>query len=110
MSNNITSYDRVKRAINFKNPDRIPIMHAILPGAWLKYGDKLYDIIKKYPSDLTTNEILLSSTRSASCVYDSGEITKKYKISDDFSIIEPRHFMYGPLVSKGQQQDEWGCI
>ena len=42
-------FDRVKRAINFNNPDRIPLMHAILPSAWLKYGDKLFEIIRKYP-------------------------------------------------------------
>lgn len=39
------SRERVKRAIKFQNPDRVPISHAILPAAQLKYGEALNDIL-----------------------------------------------------------------
>ena len=111
MSLKISCYERVKRAIEFKNPDRIPIMHSILPGAWMKYGDKLYNIVKNYPADLVKNDVILSSIQSASCGYTIVEnISDKYVFVDDFSYIEPRNFMYGPKSGSGTMQDEWGCL
>lgn len=41
------SKERVKRAINFDHPDRVPISHAVLPAAQLKYGQALTDILAK---------------------------------------------------------------
>lgn len=61
----INSFERVKKAIHFDYPDRIPIMHAILPGAWLKYRDRLYEIVKKFPSDFVHKNLKLSSKRSS---------------------------------------------
>ena len=105
------SFERVKKAIHFNYPDRIPIMHAILPGAWLKYGDSLYEIVKKIPGDLASENTKLSSKRSSASGYSmSANLTKKYIYEDDFSFIEARNFMYGPNEASGRQQDEWGCI
>lgn len=39
------SRERVIRAINFNYPDRVPISHAILPAAQIKYGKALDDIL-----------------------------------------------------------------
>ena len=45
------SRERVHRAITFRNPDRAPISHAILPAAQLKYGDALNDILDAVQED-----------------------------------------------------------
>ncbi len=45
------SRERVYKAIEMKWPDRVPIMHTSLPGAFLKYGDRLRNLYSKYPSD-----------------------------------------------------------
>ena len=41
----IKSRERVQRAIHFRSPDHVPISHAILPAAQLKYGRALDDIL-----------------------------------------------------------------
>ncbi|MGA9118387.1 MAG: uroporphyrinogen decarboxylase family protein [Bacteroidota bacterium] len=45
------SRERVKRAIHFKGPDRVPISHAILPAAQIKYGQALNDILDRVHED-----------------------------------------------------------
>jgi uroporphyrinogen decarboxylase len=45
------SRERVKRAIKFQKPDRVPISHAVLPAAQLKYGQALDDILTEYRED-----------------------------------------------------------
>lgn len=52
------SKERVIRAINIKPPDRIPIMHCILPGAIIQYGEKIQKIVHKYPSDFEFNNTI----------------------------------------------------
>jgi len=47
----MTSSERVKKAISFDYPDRPPVSHAILPSAMLHYGDKLRDILKDVHED-----------------------------------------------------------
>ena len=45
------SRERVKNAINFQKPDRVPISHAVLPAALLKYGPELSEILSEYRED-----------------------------------------------------------
>ncbi len=45
------SRERVKRAIHFQDPDRIPISHAVLPAAQLKWGAQLADILAEFRED-----------------------------------------------------------
>lgn len=45
------SRERVQRAIQFQKPDRVPISHAVLPAASLKYGQALEDILSEYRED-----------------------------------------------------------
>jgi len=45
------SLQRVKCAINFSQPDRAAISHAVLPAAQLKYGQALADILTKFRED-----------------------------------------------------------
>jgi uroporphyrinogen decarboxylase len=47
----MTSRQRVQRAIRFKKPDRVPISHAVLPAAQLKYGRALQEILQEYRED-----------------------------------------------------------
>lgn len=47
----MSSRDRVLRAINFDTPDRPPISHAILPAAQIKYGKALDEILRNVHED-----------------------------------------------------------
>lgn len=47
----MTSRERVEKAIHFRNPDRPPISHAILPSAQYHYGDALKEITDSLPED-----------------------------------------------------------
>lgn len=48
----MTSKERVKSAVEFKGPDRVPFKHSYLPAAFLKYPE-LFKLLKKYPSDVS---------------------------------------------------------
>ena len=80
----MNSRERVIRAIEFAGPDRVPIMHRTLPGAFKRYGGQLEDLYARYPSD-----VLLSPTLRA-----------------PFSFTNPAREGSGV----GQVADEWGCI
>lgn len=45
------SRERVLRAVHFQYPDRVPISHAVLPAAALKYGEALAEILTEYRED-----------------------------------------------------------
>jgi hypothetical protein len=45
------SRERVQRAIQFQDPDRPPISHAVLPAAQLKYGAALNEVLAEYRED-----------------------------------------------------------
>lgn len=47
----MTCRERVRRAIEMTGPDRVPITHVTLPGAFLKYGRALEDLYARYPAD-----------------------------------------------------------
>ena len=47
----LNSRQRVKSAINFCNPDRVPISHAVLPAAQIKYGKALDEILTEFRED-----------------------------------------------------------
>jgi len=47
----VKSRQRVQKAITFDNPDRVPLSHAILPAAQLKYGDALDEILAAVHED-----------------------------------------------------------
>lgn len=47
----MNSRERVKAALSFRQPDRAPISHAVLPAAMLKYGEPLRDLLCDYPED-----------------------------------------------------------
>jgi len=47
----MNSRERVKRAIEFRKPDRAPISHAVLPAAYLQYGQPLAEILAEHRED-----------------------------------------------------------
>ncbi|MCS7192641.1 MAG: hypothetical protein NZ937_06650, partial [Armatimonadetes bacterium] len=48
----MTSRERVIAAIEFKGPDRVPIHHAVFPGALWRHGQKLVELLNEhYPDD-----------------------------------------------------------
>ena len=53
MSNNtMTSRERVRRAIEFANPDRVPLWPRFEGTAWIRHGRALLDLVARYPVDL----------------------------------------------------------
>jgi uroporphyrinogen-III decarboxylase len=48
----MNSRERVIRAIEQTTPDRVPITHATLPGAYAHYGSALDDLYRRFPSDV----------------------------------------------------------
>ena len=47
----MNSQERVKRAIKFGTPDKLPISHAVLPAAQFKYGPALAEILTEFRDD-----------------------------------------------------------
>lgn len=47
----MTSKERVKKTIKFEKPDIIPIDYWILPATYIKYGKKIFELLKKHPKD-----------------------------------------------------------
>jgi hypothetical protein len=47
----MNSRERVRRAISFQGPDRVPISHAVLPAASIKYGEALDEILREFRED-----------------------------------------------------------
>ncbi|MBI2941116.1 MAG: hypothetical protein HYY04_11830 [Chloroflexi bacterium] len=89
----MNSRERYLRAIHFARPDRVPLMHRTLPGAFHHYGQALADLYRRYPSDVmgvgfgeTVDEeqgIYLGKTDEWGCVWDS--------LTDDYlgRVIDP---------------------
>jgi uroporphyrinogen-III decarboxylase len=75
------SRDRVKATISLEHPDRAPIMHSPLPGALIKYGERLNDIFVRYPQDFGPSR---------------------------FEIPELEDLP--PNYKKGVHKDEWGTV
>jgi len=74
------SRERVIRAIEFKEPDHIPVMHACLPQVILQSGQELQEIFDQYPSDFGIENL--------------------DKIEDEIE----------PFFRKGKYEDKWGCV
>lgn len=73
--------ERVVAAITFGRPDKAPIMHSPLPGALIKYGERLNSIFVRYPQDFGPSR---------------------------FKIPKPKDLP--PDYRKGVHRDEWGTV
>ena len=47
----MNSRERVRRAVEMSGPDRVPLTHVTLPGAFVRYGLALHDLYRRYPAD-----------------------------------------------------------
>ena len=47
----MNSPDRVIRAIQFTEPDKMPFEHTIFPGAFKRHRQQLVDFLNMYPDD-----------------------------------------------------------
>lgn len=47
----MTPRERILAAIEFTGPDRCPIHHYIFPGALWRHGQRLLDLVERYPDD-----------------------------------------------------------
>jgi len=47
----MTSRERVIAAIEFSGPDRVPHRNAFLPAVFRKYGRKVEELLRRFPSD-----------------------------------------------------------
>ncbi len=47
----MNSRERVHRAVDFQDPDQVPISHAVLPAAALKYGQELSELLAEFRDD-----------------------------------------------------------
>jgi len=77
----MNSRERVISAIALNKPDRAPVMHSPLPGALIKYGERLNAIFAEYPQDFGPSRF---------------EIPKPENLTPDYR--------------KGIHKDEWGTV
>jgi uroporphyrinogen decarboxylase len=78
------SRQRYIRALSFDAPDRVPIMHCTLKGAWQVHGRALEELYERYPSD-----VLLSSRSRGPFAFTGSE---------------RGHWDQGRVT-----EDDWGC-
>ncbi len=50
------SRERVIRALTFQGPDRVPVMHRTLAGAFRRHGEALEALYRRYPGDVFLSE------------------------------------------------------
>src|SRR5512137_149599 len=77
--------ERYTRAITFSGPDRVPVMHRTIPGAFRRHGGRLETLYERYPSD-----VLLSPSTRAWFAFRRG-------------VAESSGALKGAV-------DEWGCV
>ncbi|HSB69990.1 MAG TPA: uroporphyrinogen decarboxylase family protein [Candidatus Methylomirabilis sp.] len=81
----MNSRERYTRAVKFAGPDRVPIMHRTIPGAFRRHGKALEELYARYPSD-----VLLSPSTRGWFAFKRG-------------VAESSGALRGVT-------DEWGCV
>ena len=81
----MNSRERYRRALTFSGPDRVPVMHRTIPGAFRRHGSGLEALYAQHPSD-----VLLSPTTRAWFAFKRG-------------VAESSGALKGV-------KDEWACI
>jgi len=77
----MNSRERVRRAIRFQGPDRVPISHAVLPAAQIKYGKALDEILTEFREDFGWDYMQDLPVADFPAVYKQGTNT------DDFGTM-----------------------
>jgi len=76
----MNSRERVIRAIEFKGPDKVPLLHGVLPAAIFRHGQALVDLLNEFKDDFGGNWTI------------------------------PNKEQLPPGYRYGQNTDEWGVI
>jgi len=77
----LNSRQRVICAINFNDPDRAPVSHAVLPAAQIKYGKALDEILAEFREDFGWDYMQDLPLADFPAVYKKGRNT------DDFGTV-----------------------
>ena len=77
----MNSRQRVKCCINFQYPDRVPISHAVLPAAQIKYGKGLDEILTEFREDFGWDYMRDLAVADFPAVYKQG------RNIDDFGTV-----------------------
>lgn len=77
----MTSRELVKKTIKFERTDLIPVDLWILPATYIKYGKKLFNLLKEYPKDFV-----------------------------DMMDLQEENFILPPSHRKGDYIDCFGCL
>jgi glutamate-1-semialdehyde-2,1-aminomutase len=85
-------------------------MHSILPSAWYRNGDALFDVLRRYFPPVEAADERMAYLISTASRYDYDPRLAHYALEDDFVFIQPRHFMEGSIYGDGRRRDEWGCM
>ncbi len=64
--------ERVLRAVEMRKPDRCPIVHSVLPAAFLFHGQPLLDLLRQYPNDFGSSEHSIPEIEALSPTYRAG--------------------------------------
>jgi hypothetical protein len=64
--------ERYTRALTFDSPDRVPVMHSTIGGAWQAHGDALRELYARYPSDVLGSFAFADNQRGG---YEGGKVT-----------------------------------
>jgi uroporphyrinogen decarboxylase len=97
----LTSRERVIRAIEFKGPDRVPLLHGVLPAAILKHGQPLVDLLWEFKDDFGGNWGL-TKPEDVQGPYAEGTFTDEWGVTwhNDY------HGMLG--IPVGHPLADWG--
>lgn len=76
----MNSRERVKRAIHFQKPDRLPISHAVLPAAQLKYGVALSEILDEFRDDFGWDYMTDLPVKDYPALYKQGHNVDDYGV------------------------------
>lgn len=80
----MTSRERVRRAIGFGSPDRVPVMHGVLPAAYYTHGQALIDLLEQFPSDFgPSRETTIPKPEDLHPLYRSGRHTDEWGVEWD---------------------------
>ena len=79
----MNSRERVIRAVEFDSPDRPPVMHWTVPGAYRVHGSKLETLYERYPSDV----LLSPLTRGTFSFASARSEAKAGLIEDEWGVL-----------------------
>ena len=96
--------ERAQRAVDFEGPDRVPIIHSILAGAFHKHGDELKKLVKLKGHEKTYPLLREASTRFQFLCWKLGlEAARRSKLLS--VIVGHRTRRHSQQPNQGKQTD-----